>query len=195
MAFSVAPVPFLSSGIPGFLTPKAIQIHVTKHHQAYVDFANKNVPASPFAGKPIEEIIKTATGPIFNNVAQHYNHSFFWDSLSAEKQPIPAPVVAFLDRHFQNVDTFKSVFTQVASTVFGSGWAFLTINADKSVSVNQYSNAGNPIKDGGYPVLAIDAWEHAWYVDYENRKGEYFSRFWDAVNWNFVASRIAAAPA
>jgi Fe-Mn family superoxide dismutase len=194
MALSISPVPFLSSGIPGFLSPKAVQIHVTKHHQAYVDFANKNIPGSAFEGQPIEIIMKSAIGPIFNNVAQHYNHSFFWDSLTAEKQAVPPVVVAFLNQHFQSIDNFKTVFTQKASTLFGSGWVYLAVNADESVSVNQYSNAANPIKDGGYPILCVDTWEHAWYVDYENRKAEYFARFWDAVNWNFVAERIAGIP-
>jgi Fe-Mn family superoxide dismutase len=195
MAFSIAPVPYLSTGIPGFLTAHAVQIHVTKHHQAYVDFANKNVPGSEFAGQSIEDILKRATGPIFNNVAQHYNHSFFWEGLTADAAAIPDSVTAFLNAHFQSVDNFKAQFVQKASTVFGSGWAFLSINADKTVSINQYSNAANPIKDGGYPVLAVDTWEHAWYIDYENRKAEYFANFWKAVNWNFVAARIAGAPA
>jgi Fe-Mn family superoxide dismutase len=195
MAFSIAPVPYLSTGIPGFLTAHAVQIHLTKHHQAYVDFANKNVPGSPFAGQPIEEILKNATGPLFNNVAQHYNHSFFWQGLSADPVAIPDSVTAFLNANFQSVDKFKADFVQKASTVFGSGWAFLTINADKTVSINQYSNAANPIKDGGYPILAVDTWEHAWYIDYENRKAEYFANFWKAVNWTFVATRIANAPA
>jgi Fe-Mn family superoxide dismutase len=194
MAFSIAPVPYLSTGIPGFLTAYAVQIHVTKHHQAYVDFANKNVPESEFAGQPIEAILQRATGPLFNNVAQHYNHSFFWDGLTAESHPIPDAVTTFLVKYFTSVDNFKIQLIQKASTVFGSGWAYLTINADKSVSINQYSNAANPIKDGGYPILAIDTWEHAWYIDYENRKGEYFANLWKAINWNFVASRIAGAP-
>jgi Fe-Mn family superoxide dismutase len=195
MAFSIAAVPYLSTGIPGFLTAHAVQIHVTKHHQAYVDFANKNVPTSEFAGQPIEDILKRATGPLFNNVAQHYNHSFFWEGLTAEPIAIPDSVTAFLNANFQSVDNFKTQFVQKASTVFGSGWAFLTINADKSVTINQYSNAANPIKDGGYPILAVDTWEHAWYIDYENRKAEYFANFWKAVNWKFVETRIAGAPA
>jgi Fe-Mn family superoxide dismutase len=160
-----------------------------------VDFANKNVPGSEFAGQPIETILKNATGPIFNNVAQHYNHSFFWEGLTAKPVQIPDSVTAFLNAHFQSVDKFKTEFVQKASTVFGSGWAYLTINADNTVSINQYSNAANPLKDGGYPLLAVDTWEHAWYIDYENRKAEYFANFWKAVNWNFVASRIAGAPA
>jgi Fe-Mn family superoxide dismutase len=194
MAFKITEVPFLSSGLPGFLTPHAVQIHVTKHHQAYVDFANKNVPGTEFEGKDIETILKTATGPLFNNVAQHYNHSFFWDCLTANKTPIPVAVSAFLDKHFGTVDKFKADFVQKASTVFGSGWCYLTVNADKSVTINQYSNAANPIKDGGYPFLTVDTWEHAWYIDYENRKAEYFGKFWDSVNWAFVEQRLQGAP-
>jgi Fe-Mn family superoxide dismutase len=194
MAFKIAEVPFLSSGLPGFLTPHAVQIHVTKHHQAYVDFANKNVPGTEFEGKDIETILKTATGPLFNNVAQHYNHSFFWDCLTATKTAIPPSVSAFLDKHFGTVDKFKADFVQKSSTVFGSGWCYLAVNADKSVTINQYSNAANPIKDGGYPLLTVDTWEHAWYIDYENRKAEYFGKFWDSVNWAFVEKRLQAAP-
>jgi Fe-Mn family superoxide dismutase len=194
MSFKITEVLFLSSGIAGFLTPHAVQIHVTKHHQAYVDFANKNVPGTEFEGKDIETILKTATGPIFNNVAQHYNHNFFWECLTATKTEIPPSVTSFLDEHFGGVEKFKAEFIQKASTVFGSGWCYLTVNADHSVTINQYSNAANPIKDGGYPLLTVDTWEHAWYIDYENRKAEYFAKFWDAVNWTFVEKRLQVAP-
>ena len=191
--FSLPAVPYLQTGLPGFLTPHAVQIHVTKHHQAYVDTANKLVPASEFAGKPIEEIIQKAQGGIFNNVAQHYNHSFFWDCLTDKKQEIPPGVVAFLNKHFTSVDEFKKQFVAKASTVFGSGWCYLAQNADKSISINQYSNAANPVKDGGFPILCVDTWEHAWYIDYENRKAEYFNKFWDCVNWEFVQKRLQEA--
>ena len=191
--FKIGDVPFMKSGIPGFLTPHAVEIHVTKHHQAYVDFANKNVPGTEFEGKSIEEIIQKSSGPIFNNVAQVYNHNFFWQCLTAEKKAVPARVTDFINKHFGNFDEFKTQFTQKASTVFGSGWCYLAVNADKSVSINQYSNALNPIKDSGFPILCVDTWEHSWYIDYENRKAEYFAKFWDAVNWDFVAQRIEAA--
>jgi Fe-Mn family superoxide dismutase len=194
MSFKVPDVPFISSGLPGFLSAHAVQIHVTKHHRAYVDFANRYVPACEFHGKDIQTILKMATGTIFNNVAQHYNHSFFWDCLSATQSPIPAPVSAFLVEHFGTVDAFKTEFTQKASTIFGSGWCYLAVNADKSVTINQYLNANNPIKDGGYPLLTVDTWEHAWYVDYENRKAEYFAKFWNCVNWEFVEKRIQGLP-
>lgn len=191
--FSVGNVPFLSTGIPGFLTKHAVEIHVTKHHQAYVDFANKNVPGSEFDKLPIEQILKKATGPIFNNVAQHYNHDFFWKCLTNQKQEIPAGVTAFLNKHFQSVDNFKQTFVQKASTVFGSGWCYLAQNKDKTITINQYSNAANPIKDDGIPLLCVDTWEHSWYIDYENRKAEYFNKYWDAVNWQFLEHNLKEA--
>ena len=191
--FSVGNVPFLSTGIEGFLTKHAVEVHVTKHHQAYVDFANKNVPGTEFEGKKIEEIIQKASGPIFNNVAQHYNHAFFWNCLTAKKQEIPAGVATFLSKHFESVDKFKEQFVQKASTVFGSGWCYLAQNKDKSISINQYSNAANPVKDFGTPLLCVDTWEHAWYIDYENRKAEYFAKFWDACNWEFLEKNLKDA--
>ncbi|OHS94607.1 iron superoxide dismutase [Tritrichomonas foetus] len=191
--FSIAPIPYMETGISGFLTKHAVEIHVTKHHQAYVDFANKNVPGTEFEGKPIEEIIQKATGPLFNNVAQHFNHAFFWNCLTAKKQEVPAGVASFLAKHFESVDNFKAQFVQKASTVFGSGWCYLAQNKDKTISINQYSNALNPVKDGGVPLLCVDTWEHAWYIDYENRKAEYFNKFWDACNWEFLEKNLKAA--
>jgi len=191
--FSIAPVPFLESGLEGFLTPHAVQIHVTKHHQAYVDNANKLVPASPFAGKTMEEILQQSDGGIFNNVAQHFNHSFFWNCLSNEKPQMTPAVHAFLEKNFESFDKFKEQFVQKASTVFGSGWCFLTKTAENKIEIRQYSNALNPIKEHGFPILCVDTWEHAWYIDYENRKAEYFAKFWNYVNWNFVESRLREA--
>lgn len=191
--YSIEPVPYLESGLPNFLTAHAVQIHVTKHHQGYVDTANKIVPPSEFNGKSIEEILQHASGPIFNNVAQHFNHSFFWKCLTPQTQEIPADVAAYLTKQFGGVEQFKEQFVQKASTVFGSGWCFLAKNKDGSVSINQYSNAANPVKDGGVPLLAVDTWEHSWYIDYENRKAEYFKNFWSVVNWQFVEQNLKAA--
>lgn len=188
--FSLPQVPYLSTGLPGFLTPKALNLHINKHHAAYVDFANKNVPGSEFEGKTMEDIIKTASGPLFNNVAQIYNHNFFWECLTNKPAPMPASVLSFLNKNFGSVDEFKKQFTAKASSLFGSGWCYLAKNADGTISINQYSNALNPIKDNGFPILTVDTWEHSWYVDYENRKVEYFAKYWDCVNWTYVESRL-----
>ena len=194
--FSIEKVPYIETGLPGFLTAHAIQIHVTKHHQAYVDAANHLIVAcSTFFPKEttIEEILQKVSGSIFNNIAQHYNHSFFWKCLTAQRQETPANVSEFLTKHFVSIDKFKEEFVQKASTFFGSGWCYLTKNEDGSVSINQYSNAENPIKDHGIPLLCVDTWEHAWYIDYENRKIEYFQNFWNFVNWQFVEHNLKNA--
>lgn len=191
--FHIDPVPYLTSGLPGFLSAKLLNVHVNKHHQAYVDTANKLVPASEFFNSTIEEIIQKSTGTIFNNVGQHYNHNFFWHCMTASLLTIPDPVTKFLNKNFQSVDSFKEQFVAKASSIFGSGWCYLAMNADGTVSINQYSNAENPVKYGGFPILCIDTWEHAWYIDYENVKANYFKNFWNNVDWNFVQERLEKA--
>ena len=191
--FTMDEVPFLKTGLPGFLTQHAVEIHVTKHHQAYITTANDLIKKSELNGKSIEEIIQKATGPLFNNVAQHYNHQFFWKCLTPEKVDIPAKVAEVLAANFESVEEFKKQFTQNAMTVFGSGWCYLYKSKDGKVEIGQYSNATNPVKDNGIPLLTVDTWEHAWYIDYENRKAEYFNKYWDHVNWNFVEERMKAA--
>lgn len=191
--FKIDNISHLKNGLSGFLSPHQLDIHINKHHQAYVDFLNKNVPSSEFKGKPIDEIIKIASGPMFNNAGQHYNHSFFWKCLSSQKKNVPSNVKSFLDKNFSSVDKFKEQFTTKASTLFGSGWAYLYLNKDKKPEIAQFQNAGCPIKDGGIPLLTIDTWEHAWYIDYENRKLEYFNKFWDFVDWDFVGKNLESA--
>lgn len=191
--FCIKSEPYFSNGIINFLSKHQLEIHVGKHHQAYVDFCNKNIPGTQFEGKSIEEIIKKSSGPLFNNIAQHYNHSFFWKCLTSEKNEIPTSVIEIFNKNFGSVDNFKQQFVQKASTIFGSGWCYLAKNKDSSVTINQYSNALNPIKDDGIPLLCVDTWEHAWYIDYENRKMEYFNKFWDAVNWKFVENNFREA--
>ncbi|EAY04946.1 iron superoxide dismutase, putative [Trichomonas vaginalis G3] len=184
---------YLKTGLPGFLTQHAVEIHVTKHHQAYIDTANKLIVGSGLEGKSIEEVIQKAQGPLFNNVAQHFNHSFFWKCLTPEKVDVPSKVADVLASNFESVEKFKETFTAKASTVFGSGWCYLYKNKDGKCEIGQYSNAVNPVKDGHKPLLTVDTWEHAWYIDYENRKAEYFKNFWNHVNWNFVEQNMKNA--
>ena len=191
--FSMETVPFLESGLEGFLTPKAVQIHVLKHHQAYITTANNLIKGSPLEGKPIEEIIQKAAGPLFNNVAQHYNHTFFWKCLTPNAHAIPENVAAVLTNNFGSVEDFKTKFTEKASTLFGSGWCYLYKSKNGKLEIGQFHNAENPVKEHGIPILTVDTWEHAWYVDYENRKAEYFMNFWNHVNWEFIEERMKIA--
>ena len=191
--FNMEPVTFLDTGLPGFLSAHAVQVHVKKHHQAYIDTANKLIQGSGLEEKPIEEIIQKAQGPLFNNVAQHYNHRFFWRCLSADKVEVPKSVESFLEREFGSFDNFKKLFTDKASTLFGSGWVYLYRTKEGKYEIQQYQNALNPVKDHGTPILCVDTWEHSWYIDYENVKAQYFANFWDHINWNYVAENIKNA--
>lgn len=184
--YEIEEIPYLKKGLDGFLSAHQLEIHVGKHHQMYVDNCNKLIPSSEFRERSIEEIIQKSSGAIYNNICQHYNHSFFWRCLSEEKQEIPDSVKKLLEENFESVDKFKEEFVQKASTVFGSGWCFLYKSKDGKVQIGQFSNADNPVKESGKPLLCIDTWEHAWYIDYENRKAEYFGNFWQYVNWKFV---------
>lgn len=193
MSFSIEKPNYLSRGLDGFLSKHQLEIHLGKHHQAYVDFLNNNVPSSEFNGKSVEDIVKAApAGPMFNNAGQHFNHSFYWKSLTEKKHSPSAAVTAFLDKNFGGLEKFKEAFNAKASTVFGSGWCFLYAKGGKA-EIGQFSNALNPLKEGGYPILCVDTWEHAWYIDYENRKMEYFKNFWTYVNWDFVEMNLKAA--
>lgn len=191
--FELPKIPYLDTGIKGFLTPHAVQIHATKHHQAYIDNANKLVAGTENEGKSLEELCVTAVGGLFNNVAQIYNHNFFWNCLTAEYKEIPEEVEAFFEKNFGSLTNFKDEFATRASTLFGSGWCYLYVSKEGQIMIGHFANAHNPLKDGGFPLLTVDTWEHAWYIDYENRKAEYFKNFWTAVNWEFVGQRLREA--
>jgi Fe-Mn family superoxide dismutase len=187
--FSMESVPFLESGLEGFLSPKAVQIHVLKHHQSYITTANNLIKGNPLEGKPTEEIIQNATGPLFNNVAQHFNHMFFWKCLTPKTINVPEDVAGVLAKSFGSFENFKSEFNKKASTLFGSGWCYLYKSKEGKLEIGQFHNAENPVKEHGFPLLTVDTWEHSWYVDYENRKAEYFNNYWNHINWEFVEDR------
>ena len=187
-------VPYLNTGLPGFLTQHAVEIHVKKHHQAYIDNANKLLNGSDYEGKPITQIIQESSGALFNNVAQHYNHCFFWNCLSAKIQQIPMDLEEFFTNNFKSYDNFKAEFINKASTLFGSGWCYLYKDTKTGeFKIDQFTNANNPVKDGNIPILTVDTWEHSWYIDYENRKAEYFNKFFEHINWKFVLENYNTA--
>ena len=203
--FQIVRVPFLTVGLGDFLSPEALDLHVNKHHKSYVDAANKLLSSegdpkyAEFRGKTLEEIIKTAKGPLFNNCSQHFHHSFFWLCLTNNKEHnVPSSkVTSFLQDRFGSIDKFKEEFISKASTIFGSGWCYFVLFRNEKgqfvVEIKQYQNAENPISNGEYPILCIDVWEHAWYADYKNRKMDYFGKFFGYVNWIFVEQRLRMA--
>ena len=191
MAFELPPLPYEMDALEPCISRKTIEFHYGKHHQAYVNNLNKLIPGTEFENATLEEIIKKAEGGIFNNGAQVWNHTFYWNCL------IPGgggePEGALLDAiigSFGSFDKFKDEFSLAAATLFGSGWAWLIKNADGKLAIVKESNAGNPLRNGLTPLLTCDVWEHAYYLDKQNKRPDYISDFWNLVDWDAVASRL-----
>jgi Fe-Mn family superoxide dismutase len=184
-------LPYANNALVPHISQETIEYHYGKHHKAYVDNLNKLIPGTEYDNMSLEEIIKKASGAIFNNAAQVWNHTFYWNCLSPRGGGEPAGAVAdAINKQFGSFAQFKEKFTGAATTLFGSGWAWLVKNADGSLAVEATSNAGNPLRDGKKPLLTCDVWEHAYYIDYRNARAKYVEAFWNLVNWQFVAKNL-----
>jgi len=173
------------------ISSETLEYHYGKHHKAYVDNLNKLILGTEFENSPLEEIIKKASGGIFNNAAQAWNHTFYWNCLSPKGGGIPTgDLVRAINKTFGSFEQFKEKFTNAAVTLFGSGWAWLVEMPDGSLAIEQTSNAGNPLVDGNKPLLTCDVWEHAYYIDYRNGRAKYIEAFWKLVNWEFVGQNL-----
>lgn len=187
-------LPSLTFG-PGDLRPhiseRTIEFHYGKHHQAYVNNLNKLIEGTKFEQASLEDIIKDAEGGIFNNGAQVWNHSFYFGSISPKGGGKPeGALLEALERDFNSFNEFKEKFNTAAATLFGSGWAWLAREPEGKLKIIQESNAGNPIRNGLIPLLTCDVWEHAYYLDYQNRRPDYINSFWELVDWKIVAERF-----
>ncbi|MDY6321504.1 MAG: superoxide dismutase [Succinivibrio sp.] len=174
----------------GFISEKTLSFHHDKHFKTYVDTANKLIEGTEFAGMPLMGILATAKGALFNNVSQAYNHDFYFKCLSPEKQDIPEKVAAALNSAFGSAEKFKEEFIKNAAGNFGSGWTWLVEDNDRKVRIFSTSNAGNPLSSGLKPLLVVDVWEHAYYLDYQNRRADYLKDFAEHINWGFVAENL-----
>ncbi len=164
---------------------------MVKHHQTYVNNLNNLVPGTRFENASLEQIIREADGAIFNNGAQIWNHTFYFESFSPSGQREPKGLLAdAIQGTFGSFEAFKEQFTKSAVTLFGSGWAWLVKNADGKLEIVQESNAGNPLKKGLTPLLTCDVWEHAYYLDYQNRRPDYVQAFWNILDWKVIGSRF-----
>jgi Fe-Mn family superoxide dismutase len=174
-----------------FISKETLEYHYGKHHQAYVNNLNNMVPGTEFEHASLEEIVKKSQGGVFNNGAQVWNHSFYWDCLSPNGGGAPTgTVLDALTESFGSFDNFKDQFSKAAATLFGSGWAWLVKTGDGKLEIVQESNAGNPITSGNTPLLTCDVWEHAYYIDKRNKRPEYIADFWNLVNWDFLKKNL-----
>jgi Fe-Mn family superoxide dismutase len=191
MAHTLPALPYAKDALAPVISEETIEYHYGKHHQTYVTNLNNLIKDTEFENSTLEEIILKSSGGIFNNAAQVWNHTFYWNGFKPNGGGTPSgELAAAIDKAFGSFDEFKKQFTQKAITTFGSGWAWLVKNKDGSLSLESTSNAATPLTSGQKPLLTIDVWEHAYYVDYRNARAKYAEEFWSIVNWDFVADNF-----
>ncbi|HDO1314329.1 superoxide dismutase [Fe] [Aeromonas veronii] len=194
MAFELPALPYAINALEPHISQETLEYHHGKHHNTYVVNLNNLVPGTEFEGKSLEEIIKTSNGGIFNNAAQIWNHTFYWHCLSPNGGGEPNGALAeAINKAFGSFAEFKDAFTKSAIGNFGSSWTWLVKKADGSLAIVNTSNAGCPLTEAGTtPLLTVDLWEHAYYIDFRNLRPKYMETFWALVNWEFVAKNLAA---
>ena len=194
MKFELPPLKYVASDLAPHLSAETLEYHHGKHHLAYVNNLNNLLPGSPFVDATLETMIMKAEGGIFNNAAQVWNHTFYFATFSPTGKRTPSGTVAkALDAEYGSFDAFKEAFTKAAATLFGAGWAWLCMKPDGRLVITQEQNAGNPIRTGLVPLMTCDVWEHAYYIDYRNRRPDYIKAFWEMLDWKVIGERYVDA--
>ncbi len=191
MKFELPQLPYAKNALEPIISEKTLEFHYGKHHQAYVTNLNNLIPGTQFENADLETIIKESDGGIFNNAAQVWNHTFYFEQFSpnGDNEPTGALLDA-INESFGSFDVFKSTFVTAGVTTFGSGWAWLVKNAQGKLEIVKESNAGNPMTKGLIPIFTFDVWEHAYYLDYQNRRPDHLAELWKIVDWKIVEKRF-----
>jgi Fe-Mn family superoxide dismutase len=191
MAFILPELPFPKDSLKPHISEETFEYHHGKHHAAYVNNLNKLIEGTEFEQMTLENIILNSQGGIFNNAAQTWNHTFFWNSLSPNGGGTPkGNLLDEIVKNFDSFDNFKKKFTDSAVTLFGSGWTWLVKNPDGTLEIIQTQNAGTPLTLGKKPIITLDVWEHAYYIDYRNARPKFVEAFWEIVNWDFASKNL-----
>ncbi len=191
MKHELPALPYAQDALQPTISAETLEYHYGKHHQAYVTNLNNLIEGTEFADLSLEDIVSKASGGIFNNAAQVWNHTFYWNSLSPQGGGNPSGAIADqINSTFGSVDAFKEQFSKAGATQFGSGWVWLVKKADGSLAIYSTANAECPLTQGDTPLLTCDVWEHAYYIDYRNARPKYLEAFWNLVNWDFAASNL-----
>lgn len=191
MSFELPQLPYNKDALAPTISAETIDFHYGKHHNAYVVNLNKLVADTDFANMSLEEVIKNSDGGIFNNAAQIWNHTFYWNCLTPNTTEVSAELNSAIEEAFGSMEDFKSKFITSAATNFGSGWTWLVKNAQGQLEIVNTSNAGCPLTEDYTPLLTIDVWEHAYYIDYRNARPNYLESIWNIINWEFVSNNFA----
>jgi len=187
MTHTLPDLPYAIDALAPHISQETLEFHYGKHHQTYVTNLNNLVPGTEFESASLEDIVKKSTGGIFNNAAQVWNHTFYWNSLSPNGGGEPSGKLAeAVNAKFGSVEAFKEAFNKSAAGNFGSGWTWLVKKADGSVDIVNTSNAASPVTTDDTPLLTCDVWEHAYYIDYRNARPKYLETYWKLANWSFA---------
>ncbi|HIX27470.1 MAG TPA: superoxide dismutase [Candidatus Barnesiella excrementigallinarum] len=190
MIYELPTLPYEVNDLAPVISKETIEYHYGKHEKTYIDNLNKLIEGTPFAQKTIEEIIKEAEGPLFNNASQAWNHIFYFFTFSPEGRRAPQGELAeAIDRQWGNFENFQKEFEQAGVSLFGSGWVWLSKDREGKLVISKENNAGSPLTKGLIPLLTFDVWEHAYYIDYRNRRAEHLHKLWEIVDWSVVESR------
>ena len=192
MAFTLPPLPYAMDALAPHISQETLEYHYGKHHQAYVTNLNNLVAGTEFESAPLEDVIKKSSGGVFNNAAQVWNHTFYWNSLSPNGGGEPnGALLEAINAKWGGLDAFKEAFNKSAAGNFGSGWTWLVKKTDGSLDIVNTSNAATPITTSDVPLFTCDVWEHAYYIDYRNARPKYLEQFWNLINWEFAAKNLA----
>lgn len=193
MPFTLPDLPYPKNALEPHISEETLEYHYGKHHKSYVDKLNGLVEGTEDAEKSLEEIIHSSTGKLFNNAAQVWNHTFYWNCMSPDGGGEPTGALAdAIDRDFGSFGNFRDKFSQCAIGNFGSGWTWLVQNTDGSLALVNTDDAETPITRDANPLLTCDVWEHAYYIDYRNARPKYVEAFWNLVNWDFVSQQFSS---
>ncbi|MDR5858682.1 superoxide dismutase [Fe] [Halomonas eurihalina] len=192
MAFELPALPYEKNALEPYISAETLEYHYGKHHQAYITRLNQLIEGTADAEKSLEEIITSSSGPLFNQAAQAWNHSFYWHCLSPKGKGKPSGVLAeAIEARYGSFENFKEAFNDKAMSNFGSGWTWLVKTDDGGVEIINSDDADCPIAHGRTPLLSVDVWEHAYYIDYRNARRKYLENIWKVLNWEFVAQNFA----
>lgn len=193
MEHTLPKLPYAKDALLPHISAETIDYHYGKHHQAYVTNLNKLIAGTPFEQSTLEDIILKSEGGVFNNAAQVWNHTFYWNCLKPNASGAPSGKLAeLINQKFGNFEKFKEEFTKAATTNFGSGWTWLVQNKTGQIEIFNTSNAQTPMTSGLTALMTVDVWEHAYYVDYRNARPNYLTAIWNLVNWEFANQNLKA---
>ena len=192
MSFTQPQLPYDLGALSPFLSEEQMSYHYGKHHAAYFNNLNGLVDGKAESDMALKDVVLKSDGPVFNNSAQAWNHSFFWHCMSPSGGGAPkGDLLTHIERDFGAFDAFKEQFSTASAKLFGSGWAWLAMDSAGKLEIMSLSNADTPLRHGKEPILTLDVWEHAYYIDYRNLRPKFIEGFWDVVNWDFVAKTLA----